>query len=196
MFRDAGSLKCSVQMGFISSLELTLECSQPICPAGEQRRARGACQTRPFSQDFPGKHGAIAWLPAAAVGPGCGSSCRALGYDDTAGWGEEEVRGAELAPAGAVVGSWSWGHSSGLTRSDKSSVQVMNCCRRGGKRELVNASFFVLNHCVELFLRTSGFLLLIREGLPYLLCVLLCGAAAGQSAGHSCVLGSGIMGNS
>lgn len=91
VFRDAGSLNCSVQMGFISSLELTLECSQPICPAGDQRRACGAVSDTAFSQDFPGKHGTIAWLPAAAVGPGCGSSCRALGYDDTAGWGEEEV---------------------------------------------------------------------------------------------------------
>lgn len=87
VFRDAGSLNCSVQMGFISVLELTLECSQPICPAGEQRRARGAVSDTAFSQDFPGKYGIIAWLP----GPGCGSSCRVLGYDDTAGWEEEEV---------------------------------------------------------------------------------------------------------
>lgn len=89
-FRDAAPLNCSTQMGFISSLELTLECSQPICPAGDQRRC-GVVSDTAFSQGFPGKRGAIAWLPAAAVGPGCGSSCRALPCDDTAGWGEEEV---------------------------------------------------------------------------------------------------------
>lgn len=91
MFRDAGFLNCSMQMGFISSLELTLECSQPICLVGDQRRAHGAVSDTAFSEDFPGKYGTIAWLPAAAIGPGCGSSCTALGYDDMAGWGEEEV---------------------------------------------------------------------------------------------------------
>lgn len=85
MFRDAVSLNLAMQMGFISSLELTLECSHPICPVGDQRQARGAVSDTAFSEDFPGKYGAIAWLPAAAVGSGCGSSCRELGYDDTAG---------------------------------------------------------------------------------------------------------------
>lgn len=76
-------------------------------------------------------------------------------------------------------------------------MQVMNCCKRGGKQELVNASSRALNHHAELFLSTSGFVLLVQEGLPCLLCVaLLCGAAAGQSAGHCCILCSGITGSS
>lgn len=51
-------------------------------------------------------------------------------------------------------------------------MQVRNCCRRGGKQEQVNASFFALNHCVEL--STSGFILLVQEGLLCLLCVPPC----------------------
>lgn len=63
MFGDAGSLNCSMQMGFISSLELTLECSQPICLVGDQRWAWGAMSDTASSEDFPGKYGAIAWFP-------------------------------------------------------------------------------------------------------------------------------------
>lgn len=55
MFRDAGFLNCSMQMGFISSLELTLECSQPICLVGDQLRAHGAVSDTAFSEDFPWK---------------------------------------------------------------------------------------------------------------------------------------------
>lgn len=90
MFRDAGSLKCSMQMGFISSLELTLECSQPICPAGDQRRGRAAVsgsasprtslENPELWRGFPQQPLARAVAPAAE-----------LGYDDTAGCGEEEV---------------------------------------------------------------------------------------------------------
>lgn len=78
-------------------------------------------------------------------------------------------------------------------RSGRTSVQVINCCRKGGKQELVNASFFALNRRVELFLSISGFMLLVQE---VLLCVpLLCGAAAGQSVGHCCILCSRVAGS-
>lgn len=96
-----------------------------------------------------------------------------------------------------MVRLWSWGHSSGLTTPNRTLVQLMNCCRRGGKQELINASFFALNHHVEWFLSTSGFLFLVQGRLPYLLCVpFFCGAASGQSAGHCCILCSGITDSS
>lgn len=82
-----------------------------------------------------------------------------------------------------LLGQRFWGHSSGLKDRDRASVQVTDCFRRGGKQELVNASFLALIHYVELYFSTSGFLLLVEGGLPYLLGVpLLSGAAAGQSA--------------
>lgn len=142
VFGDAGSLKCSVQMGFISLLELPLECSQPI-------------------PGLPWKIRNSAWL-----------HCRAgLWWHGT--MGEQEVWGAELAPAGSFVKLGT------LKRPNRTLVQEER------QQKLVNASFLALNHRVELVLSASGFLLLVQEGLPCLLSVtLLCGAAAG----HCCIL--------
>lgn len=85
VFRDAGSLNCSVQMGFISVLELTLECSHPMSLRVSSTGPSERCRTQPLPE-LPWKIQNYRVASAAAVGPGCGSSCTVLGYDDTAGW--------------------------------------------------------------------------------------------------------------
>lgn len=106
------------------------------------------------------------------------------------------MRGAELACPGAVAHLWSWGHSSGLMRSGRTLMQVRNCCRRGSKQELVNASFF----CIKSPCRVEYFRFYIagsRRTALLAYCVpLLFGAAAGQSGGHCCILCSGTTGSS
>lgn len=95
-----------------------------------------------------------------------------------------------------MVHLWSWGHSSGLMRSGRTSMQVRNCCRRGGQARTSKCKFFrVKSLCrVEYFrFHIAGSR---RTALPTVCPSLLRGAAAGQSGGLCCILCSGITGSS
>lgn len=152
-------------MGLISSLLLALKVQQnPSVFIGDQ--TPGDCKawhshTECSLSSSVEKKLSRGFL-AAAIGSDRNSSCKLLGYDDMAGW---FWRGSMRSWAGLylcyglfvelVKHEW-------LNKIEQYLIpwKVMNCCRRVGKEELVNASSLALNHFVELFLSTSDFVLL------------------------------------